>query len=433
LAQVNGSTAVGRMARRLRRQTKTRLLIALLAALGLIPGCAGAVKDPSPTTLRVVMTDDWVTAPFLDAVRDFERKRENVRVVVDKQPIRGMLDSVHAAVDKGAPPDVVQAHAFAAAARNLAQPLDDLWAKQLRVEDFFPGALDDVTWAASRYGVPLDTNALVLLYNVDRLKEAGVEFPAAPLSFSEFETMARALSSPDGSRRALALGSSTWQISGWVTANGGALVQVGADGKPEFRLDSPETVQALEFLAGLVRQGLAFPPRAAETHSTDIFALFESGITSVLTTGTWDVAKLQTSRPAGSYRAGLMPTGVAGATRGSAMGGSSLFVPRGSVHRKLAFEFMVHVTSDRYAIRFAKEQGRLPTRRSLYEDPFFQNPNIQVVLEQLKTARPERLDAFPDAGRAFAKALDQVLREQKDPAVALGQAQREARASLGPS
>ncbi len=400
---------------------------ALLVVGVLVATACSAPEDPAPTTLRVMLTDDWATPPVLDAVRDFEGSHPRVRIVVDKAPIKGMLDAVRGSAS---PPDVVQAHAFAAAARGLAQPLDDLWEKHLKPEEFFPGALDDVTFAGRRYGVPLDTNALVLLYNADHFRAADVPLPRGPMSFPELEAVARALTKPDGTQTALALGTSTWQTFGWVGANGGEYVGIGPDARPEFKFDSPEVVGAIGFLAGLVDQGLALPPRAANTHSSDVFALFESGATSMYTSGFWDIAKLRKSKPHVDFRATSMPTGLSGTTQGSAMGGSSLFVPKGSNQRKLAFEFMTHLISDRYALRLAREQGRLPVRQHVYKDPYFEDPVLRVVVDQLRTAHPERVDSFPEAGRLLATAIDRVLRERTDPAATLAAAQAEARKTV---
>ncbi|HEX2047592.1 MAG TPA: extracellular solute-binding protein [Acidimicrobiales bacterium] len=403
---------------------------AVLLVAVLVGAACGGSGEAAPTTLRVMMTDDWTTPPVLDAVRDFERLRPDVRVVVDKAPIRNMLDHVKGTAS---PPDVVQSHAFAAAARGMAEPLDDLWDKALRPSEFFPGALDDVTFAGHRYGVPLDTNALVLLYNADHFRAAGLPLPQRPLTFPQLEEVARALTTPDGRQRALALGTSTWQTFGWVSANGGEYVRVTDDGRPQFMFDSPAVVDTIAFLAGLVRKGLAHPPRAADTHSSDVYALFESGATSMYTSAAWDIAKLRRAQPGVDYRAMPMPTGMSGTTQGSAMGGSSLFVPKGSKHRELAFDFMTHLISDRYALRLAREQGRLPVRSRVYTDPFFEDPLFRLVLEQLQTARPERIDSYPDAGKLLANAIDQSLREAHDPAVALREAQVNARASVGTS
>jgi ABC-type glycerol-3-phosphate transport system substrate-binding protein len=403
----------------------------LLLVLALVASaCGGGAGDEQPTTLRVLMTDDWVTPTFIDAVRDFERENTDVRIAVDKAPIREMSNMVRAGLSTGSAPDVVQSHAFSAASEGLAEPLDDLWASDLDPAEFFPGALEDVTWAGRRYGVPLDTNALVLILNTEALRGAGVDRPDRPMTFEDFGALARALTSPDGSRRGIALPTSTWWTLGWIVANGGQLVQVGADGRPTFGIDSPPVVQAVGFLGDLVRQGVAFPPRAADSHSSDAFALFQSGTTAIHASGSWDLTKLRTAPQGAIYKAAPMPRGVTGTTTGSAMGGSSLFVAKGSENRELAFRFMVHLISDRYAIRFAKEEGRLPVRERLFGDPFFQDAELRVFLDQLKTARPETLNAFPEASKAFARAIDQAIREGRDAAEALGDAQRVAEASV---
>ena len=411
----------------------------VIATFGLVlclfsVSCSAATEDAEapPATLRVLMSDDWVTPAFLDAVRDFEQTRKNVRVVVDKTAFRGNLNYVKG-LDPAERPDVVQAHAYTAAAGGLAQPLDDLWAKHLTPSEFFPGSVEDATWEGRRYGVPLDTNVVILLYNADRFEETGTPLPTAKMTFSDFEEIARRVSSPDGSRRAIAFGTSTWRVFGWVAANGGEFVRFTPDGKPELLLDSPRVVQSVTFLSDLVRQGLAFPPRAAETSSGDIYALFESGVTAMHATGAWDAVKLRKSRPDVDYRAVTMPTGYSTTTPGSAMGGSSLFVPQGSPNRALAFEFMLHLISDRHALRLAKDEGRLPVRERLYSNELFQDPSLQVAAAQLRTARLERLDAYPESVAALRRALDQILRENADPLPSLRQAQESARVSLGSS
>lgn len=402
----------------------------LLVALALLATACGGSRQEEPTTLRVLMTDDWVTPPFIDAIRDFERQHPQVRIAVDKAPIREMANTVRAGLGSGSGPDVVQSHAFSAASQGLAQELDDLWATDVEPSDFFPGALEDVTWAGRRYGVPLDTNALVLILNTEALRRAGMEPPSGPITFEDFGVLSRAVTSADGSHRGIALPTSTWWTMGWVVANGGELVRVGVDGRPTFGINSPPVVEAIGFLSDLVRQGLAFPPRAADSHSSDAFALFESGTTAVHASGSWDLTKLRSGPNGGVYKAVPMPRGLNGATEGSAMGGSSLFVAKGSKQRELAFEFMLHVISDRYAIRFAKEEGRLPVRQRLFSDPFFEDAELKVFLEQLRTARPETLNAFPEASEAFARAIDQAIREGRDAAEALGEAQRVAEASV---
>ena len=405
-----------------------RLRAALLALAVVAVGCGNSEPVTTPTTLQVLMTDDWVTAPFLDAVRDFERLHDDVRVVVEEGAIRLQTEAVRAAISAGSPPDVVQGHAFSAASQELAEPLDDLWQSGLSVEEFFPGAIEDVTWNGHRYGVPLDTNAMVLMYNVDHFREAGLPDPQPSMSMEEFARIAAALSAPDGSRRALAIPNSGWWTYGWIRANGGEIVEVGPDGQASFSLDSPPVVGALGFLAGLINARQAIPPQGPDSHSQDAFALFASGVASMHTSGSWDIAAIEKNAIDINYGITLMPTVLGG---GTAMGGSSLWVPKGSKNRELAFEFMTHLASDKYALRLAQEEGRLPVRLRVFDDPYFRNPELRVFLEQLKTAHPQLLSAFPEASADFTVAIESILRvEGKDAAAALHEAQLNALAAL---
>lgn len=409
----------------------------MLAAVALVAaGCGSGPAQPR-TMLRVLMTDDWVTVPFVDSVRSFERQHPDVRVVVDKGPISLLTDAVRAGAGAGAAPDVVQGHAFSAAGQGLAQPLDDLWAAQLDPADFFPGALDDVTWAGHRYGVPLDTNALVLLYNADVLRQAGVPEPGPAMTFPEFEAMAKALTTPDGRRRGFVVPNSTWWTYGWIRANGGETVEIGPDGTPDLTLDAPDVVQAVSFLSGLIDKGYAFPPTAPELHDGDAVALLATGAAAMYASGSWDLATLHKFVPNGNFRVALLPQGPsAGADAGgagSAMGGSSMWVPLKSEHRELAFEFMTHLISDQSALRLAKEEGRLPVRPRVFDDPWFADRDLQVLRAQLQTAHPPRLGAFDGPAQRFADALDQIFRVGgADPQVALHEAQLRSTATAVP-
>jgi multiple sugar transport system substrate-binding protein len=421
----------------------TRLVLAFLLFLSTAVACGGAGPEQPSTLLRVLMTHDWVTVPFVDAVRSFERDHPDVRVVVEKGPISLLTDAVRAGISSGAPPDVVQGHAFSAAGQGLAQPLDDLWAAKLNPDDFFPGALEDVTWAGRRYGVPLDTNALVLLYNADLLRQAGVPEPGPSMTFAEFEALARSLTSADGQRRGFVVPNSAWWTYGWIKANGGETVQVGDDGRPRLSLDAPEVVQAMTFLSGLIQKGYAFPPRAADSHTGDAVALFASGAVAIHASGSWDLVALRQVLPDADFRVALMPRGPSaslsegrsdpGGTPGSAMGGSSMWVPEQAEHRELAFEFMTHLIADDNALRLAKEEGRLPARARVFDDPHFADRDLQVILQQLKTAHPPKLGAFDEPSEEFSTAIESVFRVGgSDPNAALRQAQVRSVAALGP-
>ncbi|HVL27907.1 MAG TPA: extracellular solute-binding protein, partial [Acidimicrobiales bacterium] len=348
----------------------------MVTAAVVATACGGGGSG-STAVLRVVMTDDWVTPPFTDAVREFERTHRGVRVDIDKGPIGRMADVVRAGIASGAPPDVVQGHAHTGAGQDLADPVDDLWVDHgISADEYLPGAVEDVTWAGRRYGVPLDSNAMALIYNRDIFDAAGVPPPDPSMSFLDFERMAARLTSPDGSRRALVVPVDTWVTYGWLRANGGGLVEVDEAGRPTFTLNQPAVVDTLAFLRRLIDTGIAYGPSGPDARSTDAYALFRSGAAAMYASGSWDLVRILREEPGGRYGVALMPRGTTGATQGTAMGGSSLWIPRGAQNRELAFEFMLLLTSDRYALRFAREEGRLPVRPRVLSDPYFAEPRL---------------------------------------------------------
>ena len=421
----------------MRRAQKLRRLLLTLTALALV---ATACSDGdgggggSTRVLRVVMTDDWVTTPFTDAVREFERSHAGVRVDIDKSPIGRMADVVRAGIASGTPPDVVQGHAHTGAGQDLADPVDDLWSKHdITPAEYLPGAVEDVTWAGKRYGLPLDSNAMALLYNRAMFEAAGVAPPDGSMSFVDFERLAARLTSPDGSRRALVVPVDTWVTYGWVKANGGELVTVDESGRPRFSLNQAAVVDTLGYLRRLVDSGVAFGPTGPDARSLDAYALFRSGASAMYASGSWDLVRILKEEPTGRYGVALMPRGLTGATQGTAMGGSSLWIPRGAPNRELAFEFMTLLTSDRYALRFAKEEGRLPVRPRVLSDPYFSEDRLNVFVQQLATAHPPTLGAHHEASQAFDEALTKVLRGDVPPRTALDEAQTRAVASIGTS
>ncbi|MBW3665729.1 MAG: extracellular solute-binding protein [Actinobacteria bacterium] len=402
---------------------------ALLLASSACDGGTDTAQSSS-TILRVVMADDWATVPaVVDAVRSFEREHPEVQVQVQGVSFAQVPDVVKTSIAADDPVHVAHWHAFAAAADGIAEPVGDLWEGTLRRNEYIPGAVDDVTWEGQLYGVPLDTNALVLMANPEILDQHGFEPTEEATTFDDIARIARAVTSEDGSVRGIAVPSSTWFAYGWIAANGGEIVEIGDDGSVTFGLDSPETIDALGFLGQLVAEGVAYPP-ASRNISHDAFELFRAGSTALHASGLWDIATLERAEQGWTPAVLPMPRGREGSSEGTALGGSSLFIPRGVEERELAFEFMVHLTADEHAVRLAKEEGRLPAQRDVFEDPHFEHPAFRTTLQQLEIATPMKLIAFPDAQRAFVEAWEDILTGRATAEEALQRAQGAAVRSL---
>jgi multiple sugar transport system substrate-binding protein len=405
-----------------------RTLTAALALVALVAGCSGAPNGGDPIVLRVLLADDWASAPIVgEVIEDFERDNPRVRVRLQGSPFSQIPDEVDAGIGLGQPPDVAHWHAFAAAADGLAQPLDDAWEEAgIRADEYLPGALEDVTWDDRRYGLPLDVNALVLMANESLLDEAGIE-PDDLLTPAGFRSSAAALRADTSAGRAIAVTASSWAAYGWITANGGQLIdEVLEDGTPVFTFDDPATVEAVALLVDLVATGDAPPPLAPDL-SLDAIASFTTGETAMHVSGSWD---LPTTR-----RAAQADTAVSDVTilplpqrdpsqPRTVLGGSSLFVPVDAEQPDLAFEFMLALTADEVAVRLAAEEGRLPARARVYDDPLFaSSPDLAAFVAQLPSAEVMPLIAYPEVAAAFRDGLESALAQRRGPEEAMSEVQ----------
>lgn len=396
-----------------------RLLVGLVAVI--VTGCALTSSATEPATLRVIMADDWASAPLVgEVIAGFEEEHPGVRVQVQGSPFSQIPELVDTAGELGQPYDLAHWHAFAAAAADLAVPVDDLWEEAgLSAEDYLPGAVLDVTWDGSRYGVPLDVNALVLMANRDLLAAAGID--AADLArVEEFSGHADRLAALESTDHAVAVTASSWAAYGWIVAGGGQLLETDADGTaalderglPTFTFEHPRTVTMIDLLASLVERGVAPPPLAPDL-SMDAISSFAASRTALHASGSWDLPIARRTAQAEITDEDVLvlplPQLDPAAPR-TVLGGSSLFIPEGAPERQLAFALALALTELEVGIDLAEQEGRLPARAAAYDDPLFEtSPDLAAFVQQLEHAQVMPLIAYPEVAVAFRDGLDAAL------------------------
>jgi multiple sugar transport system substrate-binding protein len=390
------------------------VLLAVVAAL--LAACAGTPTAADPVVLRVVMADDWASAPVVTAVVErFEQEHEGVRVQVQSSPFSQIPDLVRSAIDLGQPHDLAHWHAFAAAAAGLAEPLDDRWeAAGLTADEYLPGAVEDVTWDGRRYGVPLDTNALVLMVNEEPFAEAGLHRDDVA-TVEGFAAAAEEVVDSGASQYAITVSASSWAAYGWIVAHGGSLVTLGSDGRPVFTIDHPANVAALEQLVELVGTGRAPTPFAPDL-ALEAIESFADGTTAMHASGSWDLPIARRADQLDIEQVAIVPLPQVDPTHPrTVLGGSSLFVPVGAPHPDLAFELMLALTEDDVALQLATEEGRLPARHRVFDDPIFaSSPDLAAFVELLPTAEVMPLIAYPEIASAFREALEEAVAQRRD-------------------
>lgn len=386
-----------------------------------------------PTTLKVWFANDYYNEPpIVDLMKEFKQAYPKVSIEVDQAEWSSMRNKVRDAIGSGTPPDVAHQHAFVFGAQNYAEPLDDLWDSwgKEAVGRFMPGSLDDVSWNNVKYGVPLDINALFLIYNKKMFQDAGLAEPGADYTYPKLLADAKKLTKADGSRYGLSIKQGAWDIFGLLRSNGGELIQEQGT-RPTAKLDNPANSKVLQFLADLVNKdkvSLLY----ASSRNLEPVELFKQRKIAMFFSGPWDLKVLERTAPDVYAEVGTatLPRGFDGKTTGSVQGGGSLFVPKGAKNKELAFEFMKWAASPKYQLRLAREMGRFPVLSDLYKESYFTDqPLLKPYLEQLKTARPYKLEAYSIADLTWEQTVASVF-NGSDATISLADANRAVQAAI---
>lgn len=129
-------------------------------------------------------------------ISDFEKENPNIKIVYEKQDIKGYRERVQTQIVNGAGPDIFRLH-------NTWLPmfssyLSPLPSSVIENKDFqkwyYPAAQKDLTRNGAIYAIPLEIDTLALFVNTEMFQAAGEE---APKDWDEFIRVARKLTVRD--------------------------------------------------------------------------------------------------------------------------------------------------------------------------------------------------------------------------------------------
>ncbi|WP_157812103.1 ABC transporter substrate-binding protein [Alteribacter populi] len=389
-----------------------------LASEGL-PEFNEEIANLDDTTIEVWLAADYVDeAPVVDAIEEFMEVYPNITVETAGHTWQDMQNQVRLAVNGGAAPDLAHHHAFAMGSQGLAEPVDDLWEEWGAEDEFLPGAVDNVTWEGTKYGVPIDINTTFYLYNTEMFEEKGLE---PPTTLEELTEVSKAVSEGEDGLAGFVPSASGWGLHGFIVASGGdVLTEVEGQFQPDLNNDTvKEVVKAYTELA-TVHDVAPIPPAQARQSDHPV-AMFGNERAAAIVSGPFDISRIENEFPEMYDKVGTAP--IPGSDRGSVAGGGSMFVPRGSENKEISFELMKWIISDKYGIRMAAEMGRHPVKEHLYEDELYADPLLEPFVETLPYAEQFYLEAFPEANDAHGQAFRNVF-DGDDVEEAFNEAQR---------
>lgn len=288
------------------------------------------------------------------------------------------------------------------ASAGVLTPLDQLG--KIDTSGINTNNIQETTYNGKLYALPLYTNTIAIFYNKDLLRKAGIT--TLPKTWDQFRAAAKKAATKDTYGFVFSgqtgPGESTWQFEPWLWSNGGDLTSI----------NSPQSVQALNYWASLVKSGAA-PKDVVNWSQTQPIQLFEAGKAAFCENGLWNIPSMKSQFKKLHWGVMTIPTRVAGQAVVPPLGGEVWTIPKTTPDReRAAFKVLKEMAKPSNVLPLAKGLSDVPTRTSLWQEATWRGPDYAAFLEELKHGRSRTRDLTADypqvetiIGNATASAL----------------------------
>jgi multiple sugar transport system substrate-binding protein len=249
------------------------LACALLA--GLLAACAAPSK-PATTVTFMIFGDPAEQAAFKSVVDGFHASTSAVHVEIIAVPSQGdYMTRLAADVAAGSPPDVFLLNYRRMAQFYNAGTLEALGPRlqasdKLSEDQYYAVALDAFRSAnGTLICIPQNISSQVVYYNKDMFDAAALPYPDPNWDWKSFRQTAAALTQPDRNgdgepdQYGLGLEPRLIRTAAFIWQNGGELVDDPAQ-PARLTLDTPEAIEAIEFMMSLSLKDQVVPNKTSE-------------------------------------------------------------------------------------------------------------------------------------------------------------------------
>lgn len=346
------------------------------------------------------------------------------------------------ALQGGTPPDfaiLANHELYTFLDMDAIMPLDEFIAAdggQEYIDDFIPAFLENSYYDGHIYSIPFQRSTVIMYYNKDHFKEAGLDPEKPPVNWEELREYAKKLTVTDSSgnvsRYGVLFSDDPFIFSGFCRQNSSSpdFQLMSGDGK-SVNFDTPENVEALQFFMDLKEDGVM--PEGSIKFA-DAPSNFMAGAASIIATSSGNLTNIldNTDFEVGTA---FLP---AAKQYGSATGGANIYIFKDIDPKKqeAAWKFIRWVTEPKRAAQWSVDTGYVATRKSAYETDLMKDylskvPQAVTAKEQVDYACSEiRVHDNQRVAQIFQQAIDSVVTKTASPEDALKQAQSEAEGIL---
>ncbi|TYA14537.1 ABC transporter substrate-binding protein [Paenibacillus faecis] len=367
---------------------------------------------------------------------DFEKEHPDIDVTpVYTGSYADTAVKTQAGVQAKQPPDVAvlqSTELFSLLDMTAIVPLDDFIAKEGNdyLADFYPAFMANSQTDGHTYSIPFQRSTIVLYYNKEMFKEAGLDPEKGPANWEEMQDYAIKLKK-DG-RHGLEIpvtGFAYWMMQTFALQNGENLMT--QDGK-KVMFDTPENVEGLQYWVDLAAKHKAMPEGV--TDWSTVPSDFLEGKTAMMYHTTGNLTNVKKNATF-DFGVSFLP---AKKQYGSPTGGGNFYIFKDISPEKqqAAWEFVKFMTEPERAAQWSIDTGYVAVRKSAYETERMKKyagefPAALVARDQLEYAAAEL--STHNNGKVMKILNDNVqaaLTGTLSPAEALKKAQTEADQAL---
>jgi len=309
----------------------------------------------------------------------------------------------------------------------IKTPEDQAWLKS-----FYPAFMENSQTGGKTWGIPFQRSTIVLYYNKELFKEAGLDPNKPPATWKEQVEYAQKLTKRDASGKVTQWGIQIpssgfpyWLFQALAIEAGTNLMNSAGT---QTYYDRPEVIEGLTYWVDLVNKYKVHPEGIVEWGTTPK-DFFEKKIAMMWTT-TGNLTNVRTNAKF-DFGVAMLP---AGKQRGSPTGGGNFYLFKKSTpaQREAAFKFIKWVTSPQRAAQWGIDTGYVAVRADAWETPTMKQyvagfPAAAVARDQLPFAKAE-LSTHDNqrVTKALNDGLQAALTGTKTPEQAMKDAQRES-------
>lgn len=324
-----------------------------------------------------------------DAVYErFEKEHPNIEVKVQFLRIPEMQAKLLPLFEVGNPPDLVETHpswTLEFGVSGYVEPLNERIEEWGQIDDWLDKAMTHAVHEGNIYGLPMHLTNMGIYYNQDLFKEVGIAEP--PEDWYEFLIDAAKLTlDRNGDGRPEIWGfpvtTNTMWCYGWFLQAGAKLYD------PETKkvvLDSPEGIEALQFLVDLIHKYKVSPKPVPEggwsAAAETVQRMFIQGQGAMYIGGPWDIKPVQEAKPQFDW---TIAKSAKGRVRAAPQFGIDLTIPKDAKYKDEAWELSKQLVTLETEIAATKEANMPMPRKSWMKHPLIKEMELlQPFIEQL--------------------------------------------------